>query len=114
MEKLEINYTIYRGDDVALSPLIFEHSEGVPVDLTGYRLDLHAVSHNDTVLTLSSETGEIQIEPAIGRVTINIPRKLTKDASWRKAKFDLQLTDQQGLVETPVFGTIQLTQDITP
>ena len=96
-----INFDWMRGDDER-EVLLIEQG-GAPFDLTGYRADLHIRPEEGSTVELSTGNG----------LTIEIAHEKTKNAEWRAAPWDLQLTSPEGRVKTICGGIVRLRQDIT-
>ena len=103
------DFDLYRGDDEQIS-LLITNDDGSPLSLNGLRFDLQAVADSEVVLELSTENGLITIEQ--DGVMINISHALTAQAEWKKAKYDLQMTDGSK-IKTLLAGKISLIHDIT-
>ena len=103
-----INFDWMRGDDER-EVLLIEQG-GAPFDLTGYRADLHIRPEEGSSVELSTGDGHT-IENH--QITIEIANYKTKNAEWRAAPWDLQLTSPEGRVKTICGGIVRLRQDIT-
>lgn len=103
-----INFDWMRGDDER-EVLLIEQG-GAPFDLTGYRADLHIRPEEGSPVELSTGNG-LTIENH--KITIEIAHEKTKNAEWRAAPWDLQLTTPEGRVKTICGGIVRLRQDIT-
>lgn len=118
MDKTTIN--LYRGDDEECIVRLFEKQLDKtlkPLDLSNIaRFDLCAKVRDNTVLTLSSTEGDIEIIDAPGGVIkLNISHNLTKEATWSQAGYDLQTVSHSGRIKTPIRnGRINLQFDYTP
>lgn len=101
-----------RGDDVRV-PLVLRGG-GVPLDLTGCRLDLTVRRRADdgVLLHLSSDDGGIVISDD-GGVLLVFAHANTAGAKWSTAMYDLQLTDSAGRRTTVLCGFLFLNKDIT-
>ena len=118
MDKTTIN--LYRGDDEECIVRLFEKlpdNKLKPLDLSNIaRFDLCAKIRDNTVLTLSSTEGDIEIIDVLGGVIkLNISHNLTKEATWSQAGYDLQTVSHSGRIKTPIRnGIINLQFDYTP
>ncbi|THA04379.1 hypothetical protein D3M77_10925 [Rodentibacter pneumotropicus] len=107
----DIVFNWIRGDD-EFETFIVTDDNDAPIDFTGSRFDLHIVSvRSNELIKLSTETGEITIED--NQVTFHVAHNLTKNATWTKAKWDLQQTTADNLVRTLCCGKIILNADVT-
>lgn len=115
-----ISIALMRGDDECrLVRFRTKTAEGTPapLDLTDFtRFDLHAIDDDrgETVLRLSSETGELRLLSAeSGELLITIAHPLTETAVWESATYDLQAQTRQGQIRTLMRGRLRLIADIT-
>ncbi|MFZ7141541.1 hypothetical protein ACLSY0_00035 [Avibacterium avium] len=105
----EINLDIYRGDDTAFQ--ITFNGEDAPFSVSGGEFAMQIKPTNGEGALLTSLDGTIsQLDE--NSVIITFSHALTKDWSFREAKYDLQMT-KNGKVKTLCRGKILLTHDIT-
>lgn len=113
MDKQDLK--LIRGDDNQIKFWLRVKPDKQLLDLTGCRIDLHAVDSEDetqVVLQCSTETGDITVLGA-GEVLLMISHSMTANAEWERALYDVQLTDSQGLRHTVLYGKISLYHDRT-
>ena len=116
-----LDLTVYQGDSFTLSA-IWE-IDGSPVDVTGYTAALQVRKTHDAapLLDLTSETpgaGQIQaitLGGVAGTITVEVDGADTAGLDFRKARYDLELTDAGGTgeVRTLLAGAVSLTREIT-
>lgn len=111
------NISLIRGDDTSrVVWLKVRQTEGeTPFDLSKVaRIDLHANSGRNRVLSLSTEDDSITITEALqGKLLLTFEHTLTQEANWLEALYDLQLTFTSGRIQTVLKGKIKLEHDIT-
>ena len=98
---------LYRGDDET-------RLVGIKGELDFpfiQRIDLHAVAKSEKVFSLSTTDKTIQIVDE--GILLDFTHNLTKDAEWKTADYDLQITFKDNRIKTILRGTIELTHDFT-
>ena len=106
----EINFDWIRGDDEA-ETLVFTDEQNQPLDFTGRRFDCDIRPAGGEPIRLSTVSGEILV--VNNEITLIFAHQKSEQATWSQAKWDLQQTNQQGLVKTLCGGRISLRKDVT-
>ena len=106
----DIDFEIYRGDD-SFETLVITNPDSSSVDLTSSQVTMLIQANKEEYLL--KEGRGLQIE-APNKIHIHFSHDLTKDWTFRSAKYDLQVVDAQSLYKTFVRGTISIERDITP
>lgn len=99
------DFTHYRGDTLVLPLDVFD-SDNTPVDLSDWAVSAWVKPNG-------GEPFELLCEVRGNHVDVIIAHESTKSATWRKAKYDVQMR-YGATVKTLLCGTIQLIGDITP
>ncbi len=109
------NFTIDQGAQY-ITTIVYEDSNGNPVDLTGYtaRMQLReqSSSPNPADLTLTSPSGGIVITPLTGTLVITISTAQTSALTARFYVYDLELT-LSGEVSRLIQGQITVSAQVT-
>jgi hypothetical protein len=110
---------VCRGDTVLFTATITRPPGGPPVDLSGAdlvctgrrTLDEPASAY---VFRLEVGSGVTVTDPAAGLVAVRIPPEATASlADWPTLFVDLEVTEGDGRVSTPLRGKLQLTPDVS-
>lgn len=99
-----------------VKPIVWKDSSGTPINLTGYTAKMQvrqSVSSPDVLLELSTTNGKIQITPATGTVTLVFDATTTAAITWKRGKYDLELTSTGGTVTRLLEGQIAVSQEVT-
>lgn len=92
--KYKLNLTIGEDSDRIL---IWRDSNKRPIDITGYKFDCDLYSDSDNIFaTLSTNTGEIVLDPLNGKITINFANDLTNVQITPYANYIIWLTTPDG------------------
>jgi hypothetical protein len=86
------------------------------LDLTGYTARMQARAAVDSptaLLDIGTDTGEIVIDGAAGRLTIVIPGDTSTPWTWRYGVYDLKLFDPDGEPIRLIEGEIELSRGVT-
>lgn len=113
-----VKIKLKRGDDEQRQvDIVWASDDGQtePYDLINTtRADLHAKVDGQVVISLSTETGGIEItDRPNGTLLLDFAHTLTEQADWHSADYDLQLIDNQGKRKTVLSGRIELSHDVT-
>jgi hypothetical protein len=109
----KIKWNVVRGDTSKLLVEFFENDEETAIDISGW--DFAASAYNPSTNT----SDDLEVEVLNGKVEIVAESFITEqwgeDFGSRVAflKFDLQVTTDEGIVWTPVVGTISVIGDVT-
>lgn len=102
---LKHDLKLYRGDTYAYD-VVLTTEDGRPVDL----------SDAAVAMTVCPEQGD-PISPELtvegNTVRIDFAAGLTRDLTWRRARYDLQITRGGKIVTTVLYGTVSLIEDVT-
>ena len=96
--------------------IVWKDSMGVPVDVTGYtaRMQLRAQkSSTEILLSLTTENGCITMGSTDGKVHLEIPAETTATYSARRAVYDLEMIDPEGIVTRLLEGGVELSMEVT-
>lgn len=99
-----------------LKPIVWKDSSGTPVNLTGYSARMQvrqSVASPDVLLELSTANNKIQITPLTGTITLVFDATTTAGITWKRGKYDLELTSSSGAVTRLIEGQITVSQEIT-
>lgn len=100
------DFNIYRGDDYIVEIAVI-NDDGTNADLTDTDVKLGFNDGNGGKMSYADITVENNI------VTAHFKHETTKNLSYSRAKWDLQLT-KDGIVKTVARGNINITKDVTP
>lgn len=115
MASAEHNFTIEQGTTFSTT-FQWKDSEGVSMNLTGYKARLQArksFSAPDALIDATTENGLISLVPDTGEVNITLPASLTTGFNWRRAFYDLELVSSAGVVTRLVHGIISISFEVT-
>ena len=105
-ETTKIDFVWDFGDDEKETIDLFD-SKGEPLNLSDCRLDLFIVPDtNEPIIHLSTDAGTITANER-GEVEFVVSRKLTANAEWTTAKWDLKVTNALDWRDTMIGGTIK-------
>lgn len=99
------DFTHYRGDTLVLPLDVFD-ADNAPVDLSDWEVSAWVKPNG-------GEPFELVCEVRGNHIDVTIAHESTKSATWRKAKYDVQMR-YGATVKTLLCGTIQLIGDIAP
>lgn len=99
------DFTHYRGDTLLLPLDVFD-ADNAPVDLGDWEVSAWVKPNG-------GEPFELVCDVRGNHVDVTIAHESTKNATWRKAKYDVQMR-YGATVKTLLCGEIQLIGDITP
>jgi hypothetical protein len=108
-------FRMFRGDDRVLTVTIIE--EGGPLDLTGVLLRFTAkrkLTDADSDAVISKATGDgisHGMDPTLGIATVTLDAEDTEGEAPGPLRWDVQLTDGDGLVRTIATGRLVLLAD---
>lgn len=107
---LRADIKIYRGDDKRLKFNVFQN--GQPFNVVGSRFSMTVAPEKDgEAITLTTESGSIQAFE--NYVVVHFSHDMTKDLTWARGEYDLQMTTSLGDVRTIARGRVTLIHDIT-
>lgn len=115
MSAATYDFEIEQGTTL-LKPIVWKDSAGVPVNLTGYTARMQvrqSTSAADVLLELSTTNSRISITPLTGTVTLIFTPEVTSAITWRRGKYDLELTSADGTVTRLIEGEITVSKEIT-
>lgn len=99
------DFTHYRGDTLILPLDVFDNANE-PVDLSDWTVSAW-------VKPTVGEPFELVCEVSGNRVDVIVSHESTKSATWRKAKYDVQM--RHGVqVKTLLCGSMTLIDDVAP
>lgn len=99
-----------------LKPIVWRDSAGVAVNLAGYTAKMQirqSVGSTDVLLEMSTTNGKIAITPSTGTITLVFSAATTAAITWKRGKYDLELTSSDGTVTRLIEGQITVSQEIT-
>lgn len=99
-----------------LKPIVWKDSTGTPVNLTGYSARMQvrqSVASTDILLEMSTANNKISIDPSSGKITLIFSAATTAAITWKRGKYDLELTSADGTVTRLIEGQITVSQEIT-
>lgn len=99
-----------------LKPIVWKDSTGAAVNLAGYTAKMQirqSVASTDVLLEMSTTNGKIQLTPSTGTVTLIFSAATTAAITWKRGKYDLELTSSDGTVTRLIEGQITVSQEIT-
>ncbi|WP_396180133.1 hypothetical protein [Flavobacterium sp.] len=109
------NFEIEQGATLA-RPIVWKDGNGVPVNLTGYSAKMQVrqnTSSQEVLLELSTANGKITITPLTGTITLIFGAATTAAITWKRGKYDLELTSGDGTVTRLIEGDINVSREIT-
>lgn len=109
------DFEIEQGSTL-LKPIVWKDSTGAPVNLTGYTAKMQirqSVASTDVLLEMSTVNGKISITPLTGTITLIFSAATTAAITWKRGKYDLELTSTDGAVTRLIEGQISVSQEIT-
>jgi hypothetical protein len=115
MAAASYDFEIEQGATLVKS-FVWKTSDDVVIPLTSYtaRMQIRAsVSSPDILLELSTANGLISISPSEGKVTLTAGPTVTSVITWRRGKYDLELTSPTGVVTRLLYGDITVSQEVT-
>jgi hypothetical protein len=85
-----------------------------PVDMTGMsaRMQIKDKVGGTSLLTITSDAGDITINPSTYTITIRIPPTVTEALTWTTGSYDLEMYNGTD-VFLLCFGIVEVTQEIT-
>jgi hypothetical protein len=95
---------------------VWKSSDGIAIPLTSYtaRMQIRAsVSSPNILLELSTSNGLISISSSEGKITLIVGPTVTSIITWRRGKYDLELTSPTGVVTRLLYGDITVSQEVT-
>lgn len=111
----EHNFTIEQGTTHRMT-FLWEDSNGVPINLTGYTARMQArkgYNASDVLFDASTANGMITLTPATGEVLIVLPESVTSTFKWPQALYDIELTSSDGTVTRLLQGSIDISREVT-
>ena len=116
MPAAKLDLSIEQGADWR-QHLTWKDADGQVVDLTHFHAHMQARSlleTSDTLLDLSDdENGGITLGGALGTIDIAVDAATSSAWQWRKAVYDLELTDGSGMVTRLIRGAILVDPEVT-
>ena len=111
------NYDIIADQGASLIRAFFlKNSAKKPINLTGYigRMHIRESASSSVILqTLSTDSGNITIDPLLGRVDILIKPSETADLEAKTYVYDLELESESGEITKFMAGTLTIRAEIT-
>jgi hypothetical protein len=116
---IDFKQQVARGDTIVFDATITRPPGGPPVNLTGATL---ACTGRRTleeaaaayVFRVGTDSGIVLTNPTAGQCRVTIPPTATASLpDWPALYVDLELTEADGRVSTPVRGRIILTPDVS-
>lgn len=109
------NFQVEQGTTL-IKPIVWRDSSGNPVNLTGYSAKMQArssVTSDEVLLELSTANGKIVIVPLEGKLTLTMSPAVTSAMTWRRARYDLEITAGDGNVTRLIEGEITVSREVT-
>lgn len=97
-------------------PLVWNDSNGSPVNLTGYtaRMQIRkTISSVDPIITLTTENGRITLGGSNGTITLLISAADTALLSVCSGVYDLEVISQTGIVTRLLQGGVSIDKEVT-
>jgi hypothetical protein len=116
------NLTVYRGDtfnlDCAFNTATAWDAFGnptswTPVNMTGGTLQAEVRDSTQEAATLLETFNITNLVAASGSFTLNLTPSQTNGVAWTQGYWDLQYTDAGGNVQTLMYGTVTIEDDVT-
>lgn len=106
----DVNTDVLRNY-VASGYVVYE----TPVDLAGYsaRAKMKDRLGGSTLLTLTSDAGDILIDNVLKTITLNISAIATAALTWQRGVYDLEVVSPSGVVTTLLTGSVLVAQEVT-
>lgn len=115
----QYDLTFYQGANFYYE-FVYKDSAGTAIDLTGYTARMHIrtqISADATVIDISTVSGEIVIDEAAGKITINVPATDTESIELNHTEqewvYDLELVDSSGFVQRILEGKVFAYPEVT-
>lgn len=115
MAAAQYDFQIEQGATL-LKPVVWKDGAGAAVNLTGYTAKMQvrqSASAADVLLELSTTNGNLVLTPLTGTVTMVFSATTTAAITWRRGKYDLELTSSDGTVTRLIEGEITVSREIT-
>jgi|688.fasta_scaffold561430_3 hypothetical protein len=101
MAATKYDFNIEQGTSFRLS-LVYKDSSGNPIDLTNWCARLIWTTDKNITQTFISTNGDLSlykfyIEPLLGKLTLIIPPETTNSFNFIKAKYDLELQNDEDI-----------------
>jgi hypothetical protein len=115
---LGVDVTLLRGDDVSLTATITD-ADGQLMNLTGCVVTFTLADSAGTVVATldwndGAANGVTVADVAAGVAVITLPHSVTATLRARTGyRYDLQITDAEGLITTVVSGKVTAVQDVS-
>jgi hypothetical protein len=115
----DFRHNLARGDTCIFDAAITRPPGGPAVDLSGAELVCTGrrtldEPAGDFVFRLELGTGITVTDAAAGRLTVRVPPEATSTLpDWPSLYVDLELTEPDGRVSTPLRGRLALTPDVS-
>jgi hypothetical protein len=110
------NITIEQGATFTL-PIVWRDGEGDPIDLTGYqgaRMQVRRTYKSpDTLLSLTSEDGDIVLGTTDGTITVTASAEATAAINAKCGVYDLELVDPYDVVIRLLKGEVVIDPEAT-
>jgi hypothetical protein len=109
------NITIEKGATYRL-PLIWQDSNSVPVDLTGYTARMQVrktFASEEKLLDLTTENGAIVLGGALGTITITASATATSNIDAKTGVYDVELQSSSGIVTRLIEGDVTIKPEVT-
>ena len=110
----EYSFTIECGTDWTLT-LTHKDSNGDGIDNTSYsaNMDIRSSVGGTLIENLSSSGGEITLGGSNGRITLSLTDAETSAITAGRYVYDLELTDDGGLIERLIEGNVTFKGEVT-
>ena len=89
---------------------------GVPADFTGYTARMQVRENydsGDVLLELTTENGGLVFDALDGKITLVFTPEMTAGKDWRRAIYDIELTDPSGKVSRFLQGSFCISPEVT-
>jgi zona occludens toxin (predicted ATPase) len=99
-----------------IKPIVWKDSTGTAVNLTGWTAKMQvrqSIASEDVLLEMSTSNGKITITPLTGSINLIFSAATTAAITWKRGKYDLELTAADGTVVRLIEGQITVSQEIT-
>lgn len=107
--------TIFKGATFRQS-LVWQDSDGVPVDLTGYsaRMQVRKTINTEAVVVeLSTFNGSILLQSATGAIEMHLSAAQTSVLIGKTGVYDLEMESADGTVTRLLYGDVTLSPEVT-
>lgn len=116
MPAAKLDLLIEQGSTFKLSLAVKSGVPPTPVNLTGYSARMQVRSDpksESAILSLSSDTTGILIDPIAGTINIEVPATVTSGIIQTSGVYDLEIESASGEVTRLVKGKVKIDPEVT-